>query len=496
MILSSSRSRAYFRPLVTLIVVVLWVALIAILCKDRYIPTQTDLADALHINQVESDDWFLIRIRGAYAGYGRSRQYATSDGWMVRDDLNIALNLQGQVKPVRIVNESTVDDQYRLVSFRLRVSSGVSIFDQRGRMAGRNLVLEIPKSQGGGTRTIKLFEAPRMSRSLGLPLPLTGLEVGNDFRIPIFDPLDGHRWEAEIKVLEKANLDIGGAKKEAWRVRATFRTVEVIMWVDQEGKLLKGLMPLGITVIRSDKDDVAREIRGAGELPDLAFSAAVPVEGFIPDGGTLKSLRLKVESKSALDIPSDDYRQKLEQGEILLRREELPQSTYSLPSTDTAMQQYLQASTFISSGSVKVIETARMIVGDEKDPVKAARLITEWVYKNIKKMPTPSVPDAYTVLTNKQGDCNDHAVLAAALARAVGLPAQVVVGLVYFDGSFYYHAWVTYWAGKRWFTADPLMNLLPVDPTHVALLYGDVDKHLNVLSFLGQLKFKVVDAKL
>jgi len=496
MILSSSRSRVYFRPLVTLIVVGLWVALIAILCKDRFVPTQTDLADALHLSQVESEDWFLIRIRGAYAGFGRSRQYAASDGWTVRDDLNIALNLQGQVKPIRIVNESTVDDQFRLVSFRLKVSSGVSLFEQKGRMVGRNLVLEIPKSQGGGTKTIKLYEAPRMSRSLGLPLPLTGLEVGNDFRVPIFDPLDGHRWEAEIKVLEKANLDVGGTKKEAWRVRATFRTVEVVMWVDEQGKLLRGLMPLGITVIRSDKDEVAREMRGAGDLPDLAFSAAVPVEGSVPEGGTLRSLRLKVESKSAVEIPSDDYRQKLEHGEILLRKEELPESTYSLPNTDAAMEQYLKSSIFIKSDNETIIKTARKIVGDEKDPIKAARLITEWVYKNIKKVPTPSVPDAHTVLINKQGDCNDHAVLAASLARAVGLPSQVVVGLVYFDGSFYYHAWVTYWAGKRWFTADPLMNLLPVDPTHLALVYGDVDKHLNVLSFLGQLKFKVVEAKL
>jgi hypothetical protein len=35
---------------------------------------------------------------------------------------------------------------------------------------------------------------------------------------------------------------------------------------------------------------------------------------------------------------------------------------------------------------------------------------------------------------------------------------------------------------------------MPVGPSYVTLLYGDVDKHVNVISFLGQLKLKVVEA--
>jgi transglutaminase-like putative cysteine protease len=133
-------------------------------------------------------------------------------------------------------------------------------------------------------------------------------------------------------------------------------------------------------------------------------------------------------------------------------------------------------------------------VGNEKDPIRAARLINKWVHDNLKKVPTPAVPDAVSVLNHKQGDCNEHAVLAVSLARAVGLPAQIAVGLVYSLDGFYYHAWVTYWAGDRWFTGDPLMGTMPIDPTHIALLYGDVDKHLNLISFLGQLKLKVLEA--
>ena len=142
----------------------------------------------------------------------------------------------------------------------------------------------------------------------------------------------------------------------------------------------------------------------------------------------------------------------------------------------------------------EIIKKAKAIVGDEKDPVKAARLINSWVSKNLKKVPTPSVPDAYAVLKTLQGDCNEHAVLAVSLARAIGLPARIAVGLVHLEDGFYYHAWATYWGGQNWFTGDPMMGILPVNPTYITLLYGDVDKHLNVISFLGRLKLKVLDA--
>ncbi len=167
----------------------------------------------------------------------------------------------------------------------------------------------------------------------------------------------------------------------------------------------------------------------------------------------------------------------------------------TLPCTDPKMEQYLKSSRFIRSDHPDIIKKAREIVGSEKNPVKAAKLINQWVSDHLKKVPTPSVPDAYTVLMTKQGDCNEHAILAVALARAIGIPAQVAVGLIYTDEGFFYHAWVVYWAGKTWFTGDPLINRIPVPLGYVTLLYGDVDKHTDVVSFLGQLKFKIIEAK-
>lgn len=487
--------RSGFRPLVTAVVVGVWLVLMGFLLWDRYGPTVAEVADKIEFSAAETDDWFLIRIRGAYAGFGRSRQFRKGSNWRLRDDLQISLNLQGQVKPIRIVSESDVDAEFRLISFRLKVSSGLISFQHKGHMQGRDLVLETPGYQGGGKKTLKLFQRPRISRSLGLPLPLTGLEVDQEIKIPIFDPMDGRKADAVIKVLERADLLISGDKIASWRVRAIFRSVDLTMWIDDQGRLLKGRMPLGITVIRSDRNEIAEAMKGGRDLPEFISLASVPVEGHIPAGPDLERVSLKIQGAEDWSIPDDGYRQKSFDSRLTITREDIPQATYQLPCKDPGKEQFLKSSPFVLSDNPEIVSTARRIVGEEKDPVKAAQLINRWVFKYLKKVPTPSVPNAHTVLLRKQGDCNEHAVLAAALARAVGLPTRMEVGIVYSGDGFYYHAWVSYWVGKHWLTGDPLMNQLPIDPTHVTLVYGDVDKHVNVISFLGRLKLKVLGTK-
>ena len=84
---------------------------------------------------------------------------------------------------------------------------------------------------------------------------------------------------------------------------------------------------------------------------------------------------------------------------------------------------------------------------------------------------------AVEALEQRAGDCTEFAVLLAALARAEGMAARVVVGLVYsdrFSGKkdvFSPHSWVQVWDGKRWVSYDAA--LAGFDATHIAIAVGD-----------------------
>jgi transglutaminase-like putative cysteine protease len=113
------------------------------------------------------------------------------------------------------------------------------------------------------------------------------------------------------------------------------------------------------------------------------------------------------------------------------------------------------------------------------------------MYTTLAKEPSLGVPTALGVLERQKGDCNEHAVLFTALARAAGLPARIAAGVVYLNGAFYYHAWSEVWLGQ-WVSMDPVLHQFPADATHVKLVQGGPEAHLTLLQVIGRLGIEVV----
>ena len=130
-------------------------------------------------------------------------------------------------------------------------------------------------------------------------------------------------------------------------------------------------------------------------------------------------------------------------------------------------------------------------MGDETDPARKATKLVEWVHREMTQAPSVTLPSARAVLASRRGDCNEHAVLLAALARAAGIPARVVAGVVYANDGFYYHAWDELWLG-RWVSADAIFGQMPADATHIKILEGGPERHLELVEIVGQLEFKKI----
>src|SRR6187397_3545992 len=88
---------------------------------------------------------------------------------------------------------------------------------------------------------------------------------------------------------------------------------------------------------------------------------------------------------------------------------------------------------------------------------RVERLI-DWTFKNLAKDLSTNLTTASQVLAHKQGDCTEHALLFVALARAAGIPAREVSGLVYMGDDiqrFGWHAWAEVDIAGRWVQVDP-----------------------------------------
>jgi len=157
-----------------------------------------------------------------------------------------------------------------------------------------------------------------------------------------------------------------------------------------------------------------------------------------------------------------------------------------------ALRPWLEPSVFIQSGHPDIVRQARQITAGLPNRLDQVLALNRWVHGRIAKNPAVSLPSALDVLRRREGDCNEHTYLFVALARAVGIPAQVRVGLVYLPGGFFYHAWPAVYV-NGWVELDPTLGQDAVDAAHISLLEGEVGSQIRILALLGQVSAEILE---
>lgn len=160
-----------------------------------------------------------------------------------------------------------------------------------------------------------------------------------------------------------------------------------------------------------------------------------------------------------------------------------------------AVARFLEPSQWVQSDSALIVDLAKRAIGDATDPREQMRRAEDFVREYIfGKTLSVGYASALEVATSRQGDCTEHALLLAALARASGIPARVVTGLAYvqnFQGRsdvFVPHAWIEAHVDGQWRGYDAALH--GFDSGHLALSVGDGDpvRYFAGVNLLGQMK--------
>jgi len=85
----------------------------------------------------------------------------------------------------------------------------------------------------------------------------------------------------------------------------------------------------------------------------------------------------------------------------------------------------MQPNRFLQSDNKQIIKLARRAIGGTKDAAGAVKKIEAFVGDYIEnKSLSVGYASAVEVAASRQGDCTEHAVLVAAMCRAVGIPGS------------------------------------------------------------------------
>ncbi len=439
----------------------------------------------------ERDTWMNIFQKDKKIGFSHKTFTKNEKGYLLQENIFMRINTMGMVQDINLKTHGVLNDDFTLSSFNFIISSGRFNFSATGSVSGD--MINIATQSSGVLRTfdIKVKKKPYIAAGILDAMRASGLKTGEKFTFDIFDPATMGQESVIVSVVGKENIKSMGSMRVASKLLMNFKGATQLAWIGEDGEVLREKGILGISLEKTTSKDALYGLPlETGE--DLTRLASIASNVVIKDAATLQTLKLEIGGIKYNDVNLQGERQTLIGNILTVEKESLSGLAPALDvdKLNALEKIFLQPGPFIQSDHQKIKDQTKKIIEGEIVPLKKAKKLVAWVYKNIEKRPVLSVPDALSTLENRIGDCNEHAVLLSALARASGIPARSETGLAYLNGRFYYHAWNLLYLG-RWITADSAFGQIPADVTRIRFTTGSL-KQLDLMSIIGKIKIKVI----
>ena len=442
----------------------------------------------------DRDTWMNIFQNERKIGFSHTRFYEDTAGYGLTEAVQMRINTMGMIQDISLNTRSRLNPDFTLQELDFEISSGRFRFLVRGSVEGNTL--QVTTESAGSKRQLNIPVKGKiyLFNSIMSAVAATALEPGDKYTFNIFDPASMGQAEVIAEVIGQEVIDILGFNQPTTKVSLNFKGVSQLAWIGKEGDIVREKGLLGISLIKTDRKDAlgGLAIESSQDLTKIASVAAnIPLE----EVETLNVLKVKIQGVPQDKLQLQGGRQSFRGQVLTVEKEVLSNLAPELRTENLAELEkiFLKPDPFIQSDDHRIRDLVSEILKDAPDasPLNRARKLLDWVHTHIEKRPVLSLPDALSTLENRVGDCNEHAVLLAALARAAGIPTRIEAGLVYLKGRFYYHAWNLMYLG-RWITADSLFGQLPADVSHLRFATGSPAQQLDLMAVIGKVKLTII----
>lgn len=477
-------------------------------------PPQADLAagaarepglDVLGIPRPAEPEWFGLYIRGQKVGWSRLHLVReTKDGRDVlvgRSESLIEATVGGNHVRRRVTEERVYEARPAgpLLSFRAewtgdggdRTLTGTcearrceAVIVNRGDGSTVRRVLDDVDETADQADSVRLAAARRGTLE-GESLDLEKLRVRSVRTAFVHrETIAGAGVSSEVSLVTESEADD--------RIPYEYRVAD-------DGRVLEIRFGEAI-VARPEAEELARRL----DRVDLFALARVPVPAPLPSGAVPATIVYALRGLPPA-FQKADARQTFAKGPngttLLTVTARTPRAAD--PANDTprirgaSTRPELASTPQIDADHVGIAALGREVAGDVPGVYAASVKLADHVYRRLQKAYGASADRASEVLAAGKGDCTEHAILFVALARAAGIPARTVHGLVYArydDGvpALYWHAWAEVQSGGEWIALDPTFGQAVADATHLAL---GGDTQVDTVGLLGALTVVRADVK-
>lgn len=463
-----------------------------------------------------SETWDVISIRGQRVGYGRT---------------NISHAIEGDRKVTRIEQlqqltvtreKDTVKTTFRVLSVEtpdgklLRFESESPLGKTAGKVAGERLTMETVTPGKRVPSTIAWSAEYAGPFALEQTLLHEPMQPGQRRKIECLEPLTNQVAAVELAAKDYGPVKLLDGAVELLCIDTVTRlpdgnAINATVWTDRTGQILKmHQLAMNLETYRTTKTVAL----AGGDAPrfDLSADMAIGVERALEHPRETRRIRYRVQLKggdpAAVFVVGPSQRVKsVDAGTaevtVYAVRPGREDGNRDAPQ-DPPTAGDREPNNMLQSDDPQIVAEARQVVADEKEPWKIAVALEAYVNREIVKKNFSQVfATAAEVVKNREGDCTEHAVFLAALARARGIPARTAIGLVYVGAkrAFLYHMWTEVYVDNRWIPLDATVARGGTDAAYLKLAQSNLKGAsaatclLPVAQVLGRLTIEIEDVE-
>ena len=444
-----------------------------------------------------SERWFGIYVDSEQVGFYRQRIEKAEDGYRIEGNGSVRMKVMSYSKEASMRETYLVSKKLALRSFDVEQTINGSLSHVSGKVS--NSAIHIKNELNGKTsdKILKFKGEVYPGPALNFYPLMRVVSAGTSYKVQAFDPEDLKIKEIQILVIgeEKTTGGIPALKLR----NNLYPYVNNDIWVDGLGNTLEESVREGLVITRGEdpKSLGAFISNWALAKKDLIFDfSLVRVQPPIKEPQKLTGLTVEINNwNDALPLLQEGGQQveKRGNGKVIFKTgSQVRTSPGAVVQKPTDI--HLRPADHIESDAPEIKAQAKALASGTKDQEELARALASWTAEWLRDTIDDS-GGAVESFKSKSGNCQSHARLYTALARAAGIPTRFVSGLVYLNGKgFLYHSWAESFIADHWVSVDPTYNQLPADPTHLKLLEGHLPEEMApIIAIIGRIKMTVVE---
>jgi hypothetical protein len=447
-----------------------------------------------------SERWFGIYVDKERVGFYRQAISEIPDGYRMEGDGSVRMKVMGFSKEAAMRETYLVGKDLALHSFEVEQTVNGSASRLKGSVSNNIIRIKSVTNGKSTEKQLKYKGEVYPGPALNLYPLMHDVTPGKSYSVLTFDPEEVKVKEVKISILGE---DKTPDSQPALKLRNNlYPFVNNDIWVDDQGNTLLESVREGLVITRAEDPKHLGSFVGEVALAkrDLIYDfSLVRSEPPIKDSKKLTGLSVEINGwNDSLPLPQDGTQtaEKSGEGRVVIKTgRAIPETTTQVKAA-TPPEKYLKPAEKIESDAPEITAKAQELAAGKKGPEEIVKALASWTSDWLRD----TVEDgggAVASFKSRSGNCQTHARLYVALARAAGIPTRFVSGLVYIDDKgFLYHSWAESLLDGRWVAVDPTYDQVPADPTHLKLLEGHLPEDMApIITIIGRIHIKVLEAK-